>query len=254
MCAFEGDKLDKILERQRMTQFDTVMLLAYPLTILAVQLALGSPAWNIASTSTGGFLGFAYALAFALSLGRMIVVPYFVIGAVLYAFAFLNDNFPLRMFAVLLWTLALCLCGVSVLLLRTTEVISWAVVELWFQYFPPQILEAFVFVLYACAGFAISALIILGVLYVINWMIRWFAHNVPKQFSTLRIRKTPLNLPRPKSVVLVLWYAILLPLYAVSVVSTIYQVGPKADILWDYALLWVLIVGSVLLWARRPNA
>jgi hypothetical protein len=254
MCAFEGDKLDKILERQRMTQFDTVMLLAYPLTILGVQLALGSPAWSIASTSTGGFLGFAYALAFALSLGRMIVVPYFVIGAVLYAFAFLNDNFLLRMFAVFLWTFALCVCGAASLLLRITELVSWAVVELWFQSFPPQILEALVFVLYVCAGFAIFALSSLGVLYVINWMIRWFTRNVPKQFSTLRIGKTALKLPHLKAIFLILWYAILLPSYAASVVSTINQVGPKADILWDYSLLWVSIVASVLPWARRPNA
>jgi hypothetical protein len=244
-------RLRELLERQRLSRFDTLMFLLYPATIAAFT-ALASSLWQIGTLRNFQVFAGLTAANIVLMLATLLII--FICGLVLFAHAYACDSVRERIEAAGLLALGVILVGGPILLLIGVVTLlgsaspigippSLQGYELWFFGLGALALVAWILLLFAVA-YEVQG-------YVQRSAALWFMQNL--RFLCAKENLVFGQLPRWHHTYLaVLWFAICLPSYALAIAYVSWLVG-LFNILVDchYLAFVALFVASTFLVFRR---
>jgi len=242
------EQLREVIERQRLSRFDTVMLMAYPIVILGIS-ALSS-----AIVQLRDFGEFAIgAVPASVLVGYVIIgfVVWGIMGFGIFLWAYLGDNIGTRMTASAMFLFA------SIAVVECIALVTGATFIGTFAWEYVSTLGLGLFVAFAVGGFVTAVVLGLSLgFWTLFRVERWFRTNLPNTMkkSTIAFLSSPVMhrvadhyMKRYSRIAKATWFAVSLPSYLVIVVLAISSKGMAESTTYHYWSLIGLVIVSIVL-------
>jgi len=243
-------RLDELLERQRLSRFDNVFFLTYPMIILVMSW-LSNALWQTEVFSSHRIL--STSLSYLLPQLAFVFLFFVVAEFVRYVRAYYRDDLAARTLS------SSHLAGGAIVVLGTAFAVLFpggALGYLIENRIVPQILSMVPSVIWAGSVSYLSGR------YVVSWSRRvfsgWFRQNLPLLVSVSQSRDAIMRWSEWQSkrsrIVWILWFGLCLPSYAAPVVLTIRVQGYLwGETVVHYWMFVALLVGSVIVLGSRSK-
>jgi len=243
-------RLDELLERQRLSRFDNVFFLTYPVIILILSW-LSNALWQAEALSSHRIFGTS--LSALLSQVSLVFLMLVVLEFVMYVRAYYKDDLAARIYSSA--SLAggiIVVLGIAFAMLFPERALAYLVEKHIVSQLPSGLLVA----LWAFSlGYLSSAHIFKGSRRVFSV---WFRENLPLLVSLSNGRESMMRWSerswRSSRIDMILWFGLCLPSYAIPVALTIRAEGYLGgETIVHYGILIALVVGSIIVLGWRSK-
>jgi hypothetical protein len=242
-------RLDE-LERQRLSRFDNVFFLTYPVIILVMSW-LSNALWQAEIVSSYRILGTS--LSVLLTAMSLLFLMFVVLEFVAYVHAYYNDNLAARIVSSAnVAGGVIGVLGVGFAILFPERAIDYLIEK----HVVPQLSSAVVLFLWGfSAGFLSRGYVFSGTRRLLSV---WFRQNVPLLVSRSNGREAIIrwceSRSRPSTIEKILWFGLCLSSYAVAVALIIRAEGHLCgETVVHYWVLVALIVGTIIVLGLRSK-
>jgi hypothetical protein len=243
--------LQELLQRQRLSRFDTLMFLLYPVVIAGSTWIL-SVFWQMPILQDARVVGVPFTEILRIA---SVVIFFLILGFLVFAYAYASDNIGLRAFASGIFGFSACFSATAFSLLFVVGTLYGPVTTSEM----PQILRPYAAWLglpavVAALGwtYVVWVAAVTARSYVQNRVTAWFTRSLPLMLAGKVITMRP-KLARPHRVgVVIVWFALCLPSYAFGIAYVVWVEHSLFGIIgYHYWVFTALTATSVFLALRH---